>query len=501
MSARYILSIDQGTTSTRAIIFNEQGLPVASAQRELSQYFPHDGWVEHDANEIWQATELVCKEALKSSQLTVSDIASIGITNQRETTVLWDKSTGEPLYRAIVWQDRRTADYCLTLKAAGHEAVIQEKTGLLLDPYFSATKLVWLLDHVDEGHSRARRGELAFGTIDCWLLWKLTGGQVHATDATNASRSLIFNIHTQQWDQELIELFNIPEQVLPEVHDSSFHFGDTFAEFLGAPIPICGIAGDQQAALIGQAGFEPGMVKSTYGTGCFLILNTGETVVRSQNRLLTTVAYRLNGKPTYAIEGSIFVAGATIQWLRDGLKFIEQASQTEAIAEACGDSRGVYLVPAFTGLGAPYWDPQARGAILGLTRDSGIAEIVTAGLQSVCFQTRDLMEAMKRDGAQSATTLRIDGGMVNNNWVSQGLADILGVPVDRPEVTETTALGAAYLAGLQVGIFKSLPEIAALWQRNKRFEPSMSLDKREALYTGWLDAVSRVASKPASASV
>ncbi len=494
MTATHLLAIDQGTTSTRAIVFDATGHPLASHQLEFRQHFPADGWVEHDALEIWWTVESVCREAMRKAGLKPADIAAIGITNQRETTVLWDRATGTPIHHAIVWQDRRTASVCEALKAAGHEPAVQDKTGLLLDPYFSATKLAWLLDNVDGARARAENGELAFGTIDTWLLWKLTGGRSHATDATNASRTLVFNIHAQDWDDELLALFRIPRAVLPEVKDSSADFGATTADFLGAPIRIAGIAGDQQAALIGQACFAPGMVKSTYGTGCFMVMNTGGSVVRSQNRLLSTVAYRLNGVPTYAIEGSIFVAGATIQWLRDGLKFIGQASETEAIAERTGDARGVYMVPAFTGLGAPYWDPHARGAILGLTRDTGIGEIVTAGLQSVCFQTRDLMEAMRRDGASAVNTLRIDGGMVVNNWVSQRLADILGVPVDRPDVTETTALGAVYLAGLQVGLFASLESIAELWRCERRFTPVMDDARREALYAGWLDAVRRVAS-------
>ncbi|MDP2227061.1 MAG: glycerol kinase GlpK [Moraxellaceae bacterium] len=494
MTATHLLAIDQGTTSTRAIVFDATGHPLASHQLEFRQHFPADGWVEHDALEIWWTVESVCREAMRKAGLRATDIAAIGITNQRETTVLWDRASGTPLHHAIVWQDRRTAAVCEALKADGHEPVVQEKTGLLLDPYFSATKLAWLLDHVEGARARAEKGELAFGTIDSWLLWKLTGGKSHATDATNASRTLVFNIHTQAWDDELLALFRIPASLLPEVKDSSADFGLTTADFLGAPIRIAGMAGDQQAALIGQACFAPGMVKSTYGTGCFMVMNTGQSVVRSQNRLLSTVAYRLNGVPTYAIEGSIFVAGATIQWLRDGLKFIGQASETEAIAERTGDARGVYMVPAFTGLGAPYWDPHARGAILGLTRDTGIGEIVTAGLQSVCFQTRDLMEAMRRDGASAVNTLRIDGGMVVNNWVSQRLADILGVPVDRPQVTETTALGVVYLAGLQVGLFTSLESIAALWRCDRRFTPIMAPDVREPLYAGWLDAVRRVAS-------
>lgn len=494
MSAQYLLAIDQGTTSTRAIVFDATGRPLASHQLEFKQYFPADGRVEHDALEIWWTVESVCREVLRIANIKATDIAAIGITNQRETTVLWDRSTGAPLHNAIVWQDRRTASFCEKLKKENQEALVQEKTGLLLDPYFSATKLAWLLEHIEGARTRAENGELAFGTIDTWLLWKLTGGKSHATDATNASRTLLFNIQTQAWDEELLALFNIPAALLPEVKDSSADFGRTTADFIGAPVIVGGMAGDQQAALIGQACFSPGMVKSTYGTGCFLVMNTGDTIVRSQNRLLSTVAYRLNGKATYAIEGSIFVAGAAIQWLRDGLKFIGQASETEAIAERTGDARGVYMVPAFTGLGAPYWDPNARGAIMGLTRDTGIGEIVIAGLQAVCFQTRDLMEAMRRDGATSVNTLRIDGGMVVNSWVAQRLADILGVPVDRPTVTETTALGVVYLAGLQVGLFKSLEEISGLWHCEREFAPVMDVEQRNALYDGWLDAVRRVAS-------
>lgn len=492
---QYLLAIDQGTTSTRAIVFDETGAKRSMAQVELPQHFPCDGWVEHDAMEIWWATETVCREVLRKVGLHARDIAAIGITNQRETTVLWDRSNGMPVHKAIVWQDRRTTATCAQLKADGHEAMVQAKTGLLLDPYFSATKLAWLLDNVTNARERAANGELAFGTIDSWLLWKLTHGRVHATDATNASRTLLFNIHTQDWDDELLALFDIPRSVLPQVKDSSDDFGQAAPDFLGAAVPIRGVAGDQQAAMVGQACFAPGMVKSTYGTGCFLMLNTGDSVVQSSNRLLSTVAYRIKGKPTYAVEGSIFVAGATIQWLRDGLKLIGSAAETQAIAEATGDARGVYMVPAFTGLGAPYWDPQARGAIFGLTRDTGIGEIVTAGLQSVCFQTRDLMEAMTRDGAAPVTTLRIDGGMVVNNWVAQSLADIIGVPVDRPVVTETTALGAAFLAGLYVGVFKSVEDISELWHRDRRFSPTMSVVKRTELYAGWIDAVRRVSTQ------
>ena len=490
--AKPILAIDQGTTSSRAIVFSADGRPEHVAQQEFAQHFPSDGWVEHDGEEIWRSTITVCHEVLAKAGLKPADIAGIGITNQRETTLVWDAATGELLYRAIVWQDRRTASYCAELKAAGHEAMVSERTGLLIDPYFSATKLRWILDNVKGARERAERGELRFGTVDCFLLWRLTGGQVHRTDATNASRTMLFNIHTQQWDDDLLQLLDIPASLLPEVMDSAADFGQTAPEVLGASIPVCGIAGDQQAALIGQACFQPGMVKSTYGTGCFMVMNTGDTPIRSQNRLLTTVGYRLNGQTCYALEGSIFVAGAAIQWLRDGLKLIQHAGETEALARQAGEHTGVYLVPAFTGLGAPYWDPTARGALFGLTRDTGIAQIVAAGLQSVCFQTRDLLEAMQADGAQSTAALRVDGGMVINNWVVQELANILGVTVDRPQVTETTALGAAYLAGLQLGIFRSLDDIASHWACERTFAPEMAQTQRDALYEGWLDAIRRV---------
>ena len=490
--AKPILAIDHGTTSSRAILFSASGRPEHVAQQEFAQHFPNDGWVEHDGEEIWSSTLAVCREVLEKAGISASEVAGIGITNQRETTLVWDAASGELLYRAIVWQDRRTASYCAELKAAGHEAMISERTGLLIDPYFSATKLRWILDNVPGARARAERNELRFGTVDCFLLWRLTGGKVHRTDATNASRTMLFNIHTQQWDDDLLQLLDIPASLLPEVMDSAADFGQTAPEVLGASIPVCGIAGDQQAALIGQACFEPGMVKSTYGTGCFMVMNTGSTPIRSQNRLLTTVGYRLNGQTSYALEGSIFVAGAAIQWLRDGLKLIQHAGETEALARQAGEHTGVYLVPAFTGLGAPYWDPTARGAIFGLTRDTGIAQIVAAGVQSVCFQTRDLLEAMQADGAQSTAALRVDGGMVINNWVVQELANILGVTVDRPQVTETTALGAAYLAGLQLGIFKDLDDIASHWACERTFAPEMAETQRDALYEGWLDAIRRV---------
>ncbi len=489
--AKPILAIDQGTTSSRAILFSASGRPEHVAQQEFAQHFPNDGWVEHDGEEIWSSTLAVCREVLEKAGISASEVAGIGITNQRETTLVWDAASGELLYRAIVWQDRRTASYCAELKAAGHEAMISERTGLLIDPYFSATKLRWILDNVPGARARAERNELRFGTVDCFLLWRLTGGKVHRTDATNASRTMLFNIHTQQWDDDLLQLLDIPASLLPEVMDSAADFGQTAPEVLGASIPVCGIAGDQQAALIGQACFQPGMVKSTYGTGCFMVMNTGSTPIRSQNRLLTTVGYRLNGQTSYALEGSIFVAGAAIQWLRDGLKLIQHAGETEALARQAGEHTGVYLVPAFTGLGAPYWDPTARGAIFGLTRDTGIAQIVAAGLQSVCYQTKDLVRAIRNDGAR-LESLRVDGGMAVNDWVMQFLADILNVPVDRPRVTETTALGAAYLAGLQTGVFENLEQITGMWECERQFRPDMKPALRESLYAGWLDAVERV---------
>ncbi|MEE4250227.1 MAG: glycerol kinase GlpK [Alcanivoracaceae bacterium] len=487
-----LLAIDQGTTSSRAILFDRNGSRLAQAQREFRQYYPEDGWVEHDAAQIWQDCLQLCREVLKDAGKNAAEVAAIGITNQRETTVLWDRATGTPLAPAIVWQDRRTADLCDRLRAEGNEALVQQRTGLLLDPYFSATKLAWLLDHVPAARQRAEAGELAFGTIDSWLLWNLTGGQVHATDATNASRTLLFDIHRQCWDEDLLALFRIPAALLPDVRDCAADYGHTEASLFGGAIAVAGIAGDQQAALVGQACFSPGMVKSTYGTGCFMVLNTGRTAVQSRNRLLTTVGYRLNGETTYALEGSIFVAGAAIQWLRDGLRLINHASETEALARSVGSAKGVYLVPAFTGMGAPWWDPHARGALLGLTRDTGIAEVVTAGLESVCYQTLDLLEAMGADAGARPTALRVDGGMVVNNWLTQTLADILGIRVDRPVVTETTALGAAYLAGLQVGLFASLEEVAGRWQCERSFAPSLDERSRQQRHVGWRRAVARV---------
>ena len=489
----YLLAIDQGTTSSRAMLFSAAGEQLGVAQREFDQHFPRDGWVEHDPEDIWNSTIEVCRKVLEQQRVAPADIAGIGITNQRETTIVWDRHTGVPVYRAIVWQDRRTAELCEALKAEGLEPWITEKTGLLLDPYFSGTKLKWILDHVEGARGRAKAGDLLFGTVDTFLLWRLTGGQSHKTDATNASRTLLFNIHSQQWDRELLARLNIPAEMLPEVEDCSADFGGTDAAIFGASIPVLGMAGDQQAALIGQGCFSTGMIKSTYGTGCFVIMNTGSEAITSGNKLLTTVACRLNGEVTYGLEGSIFIAGAAVQWLRDGLKLISNAAESEAIAAAHETSHGVYLVPAFTGLGAPWWDPNARGAILGLTRDSGIADIVTATLQSVCFQTRDLLSAMQHDGAVP-TLLRVDGGMVKNNWVTQHLADILQLPVDRPAVIETTALGVAYLAGLQAGLFSNTGELAAQWRLERRFEPQMPPETAHQLYSGWQDAVQRVRS-------
>ena len=493
MASDYLLAIDQGTTSSRAIVFDKSGKILGVGQQEFAQHYPQDGWVEHDAEEIWQGVLAVCREAIQKADISASEIASCGITNQRETSVLWDRKTGKPLYNAIVWQDRRTAAYCRELKEAGHEAMVTEKTGLLLDPYFSGTKLRWMLENVKGARTKAEKGELAFGTIECWLLWKLTDGASHATDASNASRTLMFNIRTQEWDRELLELLDVPESLLPEVKDNCADFGKMAPMLLGAAVPIGGMAGDQQAALIGQACFKPGMIKSTYGTGCFVIQNIGTEPVMSQNRLLTTVAYRLNGETTYGLEGSIFIAGAAIQWLRDAVKLIDSASETEGLARSVETSGGVYLVPAFTGLGAPYWDPDARGAILGLTRDSGLAQIARAALESVCYQTRDLLEAMAADAVRP-TRLRVDGGMVVNDWVVQRLSDMLQTTVDRPEVVETTALGAAYLAGLQAGVYSSLDEISRMWACEHAFEPEMPSAKANERYAGWKDAVSRVRS-------
>ena len=490
----HLIAIDQGTTSTRAIVFDAALKPCASGQRELRQYYPSPGWVEHDPEEIWQATVATVREAMASAGVSAKDVAGIGITNQRETSVIWDRATGVPIHNAIVWQDRRTADACDALRALGHEPEIVKRSGLLLDPYFSASKIAWLLDNVDGARAKARAGELAFGTIDSFLLWRLTGGKVHATDATNAARTMLLDIGKGVWDEGLCKIFGVPLTMLPRVQDCCGEFGVTAPELFGGPIRILGIAGDQQAATIGQGCFAPGMMKSTYGTGCFVLLNTGTERVASRNRLLTTIAYQLDGKRTYALEGSIFIAGAAVQWLRDGLKIIAKSSDVGALAERADPAEAVYLVPAFVGLGAPYWDPQARAAIFGLTRNSGAAEIARAALDSVGYQTRDLLEAMHADWPTSAsarTILRVDGGMTASDPCMQFLADILASPVDRPVVMETTALGAAYLAGLAAGICPGLDGFAAQWRLDRRFEPSMAPAQREAKYAGWKDAVRR----------
>jgi glycerol kinase len=490
----HLIAIDQGTTSTRAIVFDAALKPCASAQRELQQHYPAPGWVEHDPEEIWQATVGTVREAMAAADLSAKDIAGIGITNQRETSVIWDRATAEPIHRAIVWQDRRTADYCDALRANGHEPEIAGKSGLLLDPYFSASKIAWLLDNVDGARAKARAGELAFGTIDSFLLWRLTGGKAHATDATNAARTMLLDIDSGAWDEGLCNIFGVPMPLLPRVQDCAGEFGVTAPELFGGPIRILGIAGDQQAATVGQGCFSPGMMKSTYGTGCFVLLNTGTERIASRNRLLTTIAYQLDGKRTYALEGAIFIAGAAVQWLRDGLKIIATSSEVGALAERADPAEQVYLVPAFVGLGAPYWDPQARGAIYGLTRNSGAAEIARAALDAVGYQTRDLLEAMCADWPASVsaqTVLRVDGGMTASAPCMQFLADILASPVDRPVVMETTALGAAYLAGLAAGICPGLDGFAAQWRLDRRFEPRMAEAVREQKYAGWKDAVRR----------
>jgi glycerol kinase len=489
-----ILAIDQGTTSTRAILYDIQGNPLQKVQRELPQIYPRPGRVEHDPEKIWQDAVTVCRDVIAANGGAPSEIAVIGITNQRETTIIWDRETGKPIHNAIVWQDRRTADACARLRADGKEMFVQSKTGLLLDPYFSATKIAWLFDNVEGARARAEAGELAFGTIDSFLLWRLTGGQVHATDITNAARTLLFDIHRQCWDNDLLDLFGIPAAILPTVHDNMADFGTTDANLFGAAISIAGMAGDQQAATIGQACFEPGMVKATYGTGCFALLNIGEKPVQSANKLLTTIAYRMNKRTTYALEGSIFTAGAAVQWLRDGIGVVREAEETEALARAANPESAVYMVPAFTGLGAPYWDPAARGAIYGLTRDTGREELARATLESVCYQTCDLFEAMAADGAMAPEALRVDGGMIANDWAMQFLADILDLAVERPMTAETTALGAAMLAGMQAGLMKGPLVLAQRWRSHSRFEPRMGAAERSRRYDGWRDAVRRTRS-------
>lgn len=487
----YVIAIDQGTTSTRSIIFDAKMQIIASAQEEFTQHFPASGWVEHDPSDLWATTAGTCRAAIEKAGLRAADIAAIGITNQRETTLVWSRKTGKPIHNAIVWQDRRTSDTCQALRAAGHEGMFTERTGLLLDPYFSGTKLKWLLDNVEGARDAANAGDLLFGTVDTYLIWHLTGGKVHATDATNAARTLLYDIRKGRWSKTICDLLDIPMSMLPEVRDCAADYGVTRADLFGREIPILGVAGDQQAATVGQACFEPGMMKSTYGTGCFALLNTGDTPVQSNNRLLTTIAYQLNGKPTYALEGSIFIAGAVVQWLRDGLKIIREAKETQPLALNADTAQDLVLVPAFTGLGAPYWNAECRGAIYGLTRNSGPAEFARAALESVGFQTRDLLEAMHADwtpdGGQQV--LRVDGGMSASDWTMQFLSDIIGAPVDRPQVLETTALGAAWLAGMQAGFYPSMTEFSQSWALQNRFTPSMDLTTRNTRYDRWKRAV------------
>ena len=489
--AKHILAIDQGTTSTRAILFDAQARRVAVAQTEFTQHYPQPGWVEHDPEDIWRDVLAPAREAIDTGGADATAIAGIGITNQRETVVVWDRATGEPVHRAIVWQDRRTADVCAALRRDGAEDMVREATGLLLDPYFSATKIAWVLDHVPDARARATRGELAFGTIDSFLLWRLTGGTVHATDVTNAARTLLWNIRTGEWDAELCRLLRVPIAMLPQVHDNAHVFGTTTPDLFGAPIPIAGIAGDQQAALFGQACFARGMTKSTYGTGCFMLLNTGPEAIRSQQRLLTTPAYRLDGQTTFALEGSIFVAGAAVKWLRDGIGVITHARDTDDMATRVPDNHGVYMVPAFVGLGAPHWDAEARAAIFGLTLGATQAHLARAALEAVGYQTLDLVQAMVADGGGHPASVRVDGGMAANDWLCRFLADLLEVPIERPADLETTARGAAFHAGLATGIWSGLPELERLWTRDACFEPDMPADRRNTLVAGWHDALRR----------
>lgn len=485
----HILAIDQGTTSTRAIIFGADMTPVATAQEEFPQHFPQSGWVEHDPSDLWSTTAATCRAVIEKAGLGADDIMAIGITNQRETTLVWDRKTGQPIHNAIVWQDRRTAQICRDL--AEHADTVTAKTGLLLDPYFSATKVKWILDHVDGSRDRARRGELAFGTVDSWLIWKLTGGHAHVTDATNASRTMLYDIHKGRWSSTIAALLDIPMEMLPEVKDSAADFGTARSDLFGRPIPILGVAGDQQAATLGQACFKPGMLKSTYGTGCFALLNTGDTPVASTSRLLTTIAYQIDGKPTYALEGSIFIAGAVVQWLRDGLKMIREAQETQPLAESSDVDQPVILVPAFTGLGAPYWNADCRGAIYGLSRNTGPAELARAALESVGYQTRDLLDAMRADWKSEAgeASLRVDGGMSASDYAMQFLADIIDAPVDRPVVLETTALGAAWLAGQRAGLYPDQAGFAAKWALDRTFAPAMDSIDRDRKYQQWQRAV------------
>ena len=491
----YVLSIDQGTTSSRGVIFDKNYEIVSIGQKEFTQFFPDSGWVEHDPEEIWMSTLESCHSALKESKIDPSQIRAVGITNQRETTVVWDKDTGKPIYNAIVWQDRRTSDQCQNLKDLGHESLVNEKTGLLLDPYFCATKIAWILDNVSGARQKANEGQLLFGTIDCFLMWRLSNQQIHSTDATNACRTMLYNIHDGCWDEDLLKLFNIPSSILPKVCDNAADFGKVDESIFGSEIPITASIGDQPSALVGQACFQPGMVKSTYGTGCFVLINTGYEPVKSNNKLLTTLAFQVNGKTCYALEGSIFVAGAAVQWLRDGLKFIESAQESESLAMQADDSQDVYLVPAFVGLGAPYWDPDCRGALFGMTRNTGPAEITKATLESVCYQTSDLLSAIAKDlGEGKLSAIRVDGGMAASNWTMQMLSDLVELPVDRPKNLETTALGAAYLAGMQIGFYPSMSDFSDSWQSDSQFNSKMTSDSRERKLAGWKDAVKRTLS-------
>lgn len=488
---QFILALDQGTTSARAILFGRQGQIHGIAQQEITQYYPQTGWVEHDAEEIWQAQLAVARAVLRENGVAASRISAVGITNQRETTVLWDRASGQPLHRAIVWQDRRTASICDELTAAGHADLFRQRTGLVLDAYFSGTKLKWLLDHIPGARARAERGELAFGTIDSWLAWKLSGGRAHVTDPSNASRTLLFDIHRRCWDEQLLACLDIPPSLLPRVVDSSGEITTLDADWLGAAIPLSGMAGDQQAATFGNACLEHGMAKNTYGTGCFLLMNTGDQPMASQHRLLTTVGWQRQGQATYLLEGSVFMGGATVQWLRDGLGLIASANEIEALAASVPDNGGVYLVPAHTGLGAPYWDPFARGALFGLSRGSNRAHIARAALEAIAFQSAEVLQAMESDAGQPMKELRVDGGAARNDLLMQFQADLLGVPVVRPRVTETTALGAAYLAGLAVGFWRDEAELSALWQAERCFEPAMPSNQRAALFGDWHRAIQR----------
>jgi len=492
---QYILSIDQGTTSSRGVLFDENYEIISIGQNEFTQFFPDSGWVEHDPEEIWTSTLESCRSAIKQSKIDPNQIRAIGITNQRETTVVWDKETGMPIYNAIVWQDRRTSDYCQSLRSLGHESLVNQKTGLLLDPYFCATKIAWILDNVDGAREKANKGGLLFGTIDCFLMWRLSNQKIHSTDATNACRTLLYNIHKGCWDKDLLDLFNVPASMLPEVYDNAADFGVADESIFGSEIAIAASIGDQPSALVGQACFHPGMVKSTYGTGCFVLINTGYEPVKSNNKLLTTLAFQVNGKTCYALEGSIFIAGAAVQWLRDGLKFIESAEQSETLAMKADDSQDVYLVPAFVGLGAPHWDPDCRGALFGMTRNTGPAEITKATLESVCYQTSDLLSAISKDlGESKLSAIRVDGGMAASNWTMQMLSDLVELPVDRPKNLETTALGAAYLAGMQVGFYPPMDEFSESWQSESQFNSKMKEELRARKLAGWKDAVRRTLS-------